>query len=42
MYPNKMENTFIPQAIKIVSKAIAADNAGEWETAVGLHHTTLE
>jgi hypothetical protein len=37
-----MDNTFIPQAIKIVSKAIAADNAGEWETAVGLHHTILE
>jgi vacuolar protein-sorting-associated protein 4 len=37
-----MENTFIPQAIEIVSKAIAADNAGEWETAVGLYRTALE
>jgi vacuolar protein-sorting-associated protein 4 len=37
-----MENTFIPQAIEIVSKAIAADNAGEWETALGLYSAALE
>ena len=37
-----MENKFIPDAIEIVSKAIAADNAGEFEVALGLYRTSLE
>jgi len=37
-----MENKFIPDAIDIVSKAIAADNAGEFEKALNLYRTALE
>lgn len=36
-----MENTFIPQAIEIVSKAIEADNAGEFEKALALYRDAL-
>mmetsp|Transcript_20444 Transcript_20444/g.44468 ORF Transcript_20444/g.44468 Transcript_20444/m.44468 type:complete len:448 (+) Transcript_20444:433-1776(+) len=36
-----MENTFIPQAIDIVGKAIEADNAGEYEKALGLYRDSL-
>ena len=36
-----MENTFIPQAIEIVGKAIEADNAGEYEKALGLYRDSL-
>jgi len=31
LYNIKMENQFIPKAIEIVSKAIEADNEGEFE-----------
>mmetsp|Transcript_21322 Transcript_21322/g.31231 ORF Transcript_21322/g.31231 Transcript_21322/m.31231 type:complete len:455 (-) Transcript_21322:405-1769(-) len=36
-----MENKFIPDAIEIVSKAIEADNGGEFEKALGLYRTAL-
>jgi len=36
-----MENTFIPQAIEIVGKAIEADNAGEYEKALALYRDSL-
>mmetsp|Transcript_17291 Transcript_17291/g.47623 ORF Transcript_17291/g.47623 Transcript_17291/m.47623 type:complete len:448 (+) Transcript_17291:372-1715(+) len=36
-----MENSFIPQAIEIVSKAIEADNAGEYEKALGFYRDSL-
>jgi len=36
-----MENSFIPQAIEIVGKAIEADNAGEYEKALGLYRDAL-
>jgi len=36
-----MENTFIPQAIEIVGKAIEADNVGEYEKALGLYRDSL-
>jgi vacuolar protein-sorting-associated protein 4 len=36
-----MENSFIPQAIEIVSKAIEADNAGEFEKALALYRDAL-
>lgn len=36
-----MENSFIPQAIEIVGKAIEADNAGEYEKALGLYRDSL-
>lgn len=36
-----MENKFIPDAIEIVSKAIAADNDGEYEKALGLYRDAL-
>jgi len=36
-----MDNSFIPQAIEIVSKAIEADNAGEYEKALSLYHDAL-
>jgi hypothetical protein len=36
-----MENSFIPQAIEIVSKAIEADNAGEYEKALSLYRDAL-
>mmetsp|Transcript_31009 Transcript_31009/g.34825 ORF Transcript_31009/g.34825 Transcript_31009/m.34825 type:complete len:189 (-) Transcript_31009:793-1359(-) len=36
-----MENSFIPQAIDIVGKAIEADNAGEYEKALGLYRDAL-
>ena len=36
-----MENSFIPQAIEIVSKAIEADNAGEYEKALSLYRDSL-
>lgn len=36
-----MENTFIPQAIEIVGKAIAADNEGEYEKALNLYRDSL-
>mmetsp|Transcript_4159 Transcript_4159/g.9401 ORF Transcript_4159/g.9401 Transcript_4159/m.9401 type:complete len:122 (-) Transcript_4159:2226-2591(-) len=36
-----MENTFIPQAIEIVGKAIEADNNGEYEKALGLYRDSL-
>jgi vacuolar protein-sorting-associated protein 4 len=36
-----MENSFIPQAIEIVSKAIEADNANEYEKALNLYRDAL-
>ena len=36
-----MENSFIPQAIDIVSKAIEADNAGEYEKSLALYRDAL-
>ena len=36
-----MENSFIPQAIDIVGKAIEADNEGEYEKALGLYRDAL-
>ena len=36
-----MENKFIPDAIEIVSKAITADNDGEYEKALGLYRDAL-
>lgn len=36
-----MENKFIPDAIEIVSKAIQADNDGEYEKALGLYRDSL-
>jgi vacuolar protein-sorting-associated protein 4 len=36
-----MENKFIPDAIEIVSKAIAADNEGEYEKALTLYRDAL-
>jgi MIT (microtubule interacting and transport) domain len=36
-----MENSFVPQAIEIVSKAIEADNAGEYERALALYRDSL-
>eukprot|EP00542_Grammatophora_oceanica_P011832 CAMPEP_0194047258 /NCGR_PEP_ID=MMETSP0009_2-20130614/23689_1 /TAXON_ID=210454 /ORGANISM="Grammatophora oceanica, Strain CCMP 410" /LENGTH=445 /DNA_ID=CAMNT_0038692815 /DNA_START=81 /DNA_END=1418 /DNA_ORIENTATION=+ len=36
-----MENKFIPDAIDIVSKAIAADNEGEYEKALSLYRDAL-
>jgi vacuolar protein-sorting-associated protein 4 len=36
-----MENSFIPQAIEIVSKAIEADNASEYEKALSLYRDAL-
>ena len=40
-HPFPMENTFVPQAIEIVSKAIEADNAGEYERALALYKDSL-
>lgn len=37
-----MENQFIPKAIEIVSKAIEADNEGEFEKALQLYRSALE
>lgn len=36
-----MENKFIPDAIDIVSKAITADNEGEYENALNLYRDAL-
>ena len=36
-----MENSFIPQAIEIVSKAIEADNAGEYEKSLSMYRDAL-
>lgn len=36
-----MENSFIPQAIDIVSKAIEADNEGEYEKALAFYRDAL-
>jgi vacuolar protein-sorting-associated protein 4 len=36
-----MENKFIPDAIDIVSKAITADNEGEYEQALNLYRDAL-
>jgi vacuolar protein-sorting-associated protein 4 len=36
-----MENSFIPQAIEIVGKAIEADNKGEYENALALYRDSL-
>jgi vacuolar protein-sorting-associated protein 4 len=36
-----MENKFIPDAIDIVSKAITADNEGEYEKALSLYRDAL-
>jgi SpoVK/Ycf46/Vps4 family AAA+-type ATPase len=36
-----MDNSFIPQAIDIVSKAIEADNAGDYEKALSLYRDAL-
>lgn len=36
-----MENSFIPQAIEIVSKAIEADNGGDYEKALSLYRDAL-
>jgi SpoVK/Ycf46/Vps4 family AAA+-type ATPase len=38
---SRMENSFVPQAIEIVSKAIEADNAGEYEKALSLYRDAL-
>mmetsp|Transcript_28509 Transcript_28509/g.44344 ORF Transcript_28509/g.44344 Transcript_28509/m.44344 type:complete len:448 (+) Transcript_28509:74-1417(+) len=37
-----MENQFIPAAIELVSKAIEADNNGEFEKALHMYRTALE
>jgi vacuolar protein-sorting-associated protein 4 len=36
-----MENSFIPQGVEIVAKAIEADNAGEFERALALYRDAL-
>ena len=36
-----MENTLIPQGIEIVQKAIAADNDGDYEKALGYYRDAL-
>lgn len=36
-----MQNNFIPDAIDIVSRAITADNAGEYQTALNLYRDAL-
>ena len=36
-----MQNSFIPDAIEIVSKAITADNEGEYEKALSLYRDAL-
>jgi len=36
-----MENKFIPDAIEVVSKAITADNEGEYAKALGLYRDAL-
>lgn len=36
-----MENTFIPQAIEVVGKAIEADNSGDYEKALSLYRDAL-
>ena len=36
-----MENKFIPDAIEIVSRAIAADNENEYDKALGLYRDAL-
>mmetsp|Transcript_6985 Transcript_6985/g.12953 ORF Transcript_6985/g.12953 Transcript_6985/m.12953 type:complete len:151 (+) Transcript_6985:227-679(+) len=36
-----MDNSFVPQAIEIVTKAIEADNAGEYDKALGLYRDAL-
>ena len=36
-----MENKFIPDAIDIISKAIEADNAGEYEKALNFYRDAL-
>lgn len=36
-----MDNQLIPQGIQIVEQAIAADNQGEWEKALGLYRDAL-
>jgi vacuolar protein-sorting-associated protein 4 len=36
-----MENKFIPDAIEIISKAIEADNAGEYEKALNFYRDAL-
>jgi hypothetical protein len=40
-YTYTMENKFIPDAIDIVSKAINADNEGEYEKALNLYRDAL-
>lgn len=37
-----MENQFIPQAVEIVTQAIAADHAGDYEKALPLYKRSLE
>ena len=39
--PQKMNNTFIPQAVEIVTQAIDADKIGEYETALKLYRRLL-
>ena len=36
-----MQNTFIPDAIEIVSRAITADNDGEYEKALNMYRDAL-
>ena len=36
-----MENKFIPGSIEIISKAIEADNAGEYEKALNFYRDAL-
>ena len=36
-----MENSFVPQGIEIIAKAIEADNAGEYEKALSLYRDAL-
>ena len=36
-----MENSFIPDAIELVSKAIAADNENDYEKALALYRDAL-
>jgi hypothetical protein len=41
LYTTIMENKFIPDAIEIISRAIQADNDGEYEKALSLYRDAL-
>jgi vacuolar protein-sorting-associated protein 4 len=36
------DNQFLPQAIELVSQAIAADNSGDFEKALNLYKRSLD